>query len=233
MPVPVKKDWQRMPEAFGFNSLGTESVGPVAILASQAVTTIQGPALLIPCGVKVAKVGIYFGAVGVALGAGLTLNVVYGTNTALAGGAYAANGVAPQDNAYTGAVVPGTSSNANAANAAVQPGGLGVTTNYAVNNQALFATDIQLTVANFPGATQAAGGINIFTPTNPDAVYPSGFLPLGGGPVVGYFTLRALTPVSGTIANVNITLFYEPVTPGEDWFSGNNPQNVPVPGISF
>ena len=233
-------DWQRLPNAIMFDTLGTESLGPVSVLASQVSTTAQ-TWLPLPSVCKIVKVGISFGAVGVALGTSLTVNVTYNTNPTPAGalGAYLANGVVPNDNSITGAAVVGTASNANAAGVTavptfVQQGGLGVPTNYAVDNQPLFAADITLTTTNFPGATQAGGGIAYFTPTNPDAVYPCGSSPvLGLGGYIypnGYFALRVATPVSGTIAQLAVTLFYKPITGKQKWGSPTNTNSYPVPG---
>jgi hypothetical protein len=113
-----------------------------------------------------------------------------------------------------------------------------VPTNYATNNTPVFATDIQLTAGNFPGATQALGGANNFVPTYYDAVYPSGpFTDANTGVVntnlASFFTLRVASPASGTIANLAVTLFYVPITMRQEWNTPANPQNACTPGIAF
>lgn len=234
-------EWQRTPNALVFDCLGSETLGPVALVASQTNATSQTEAP-IPSVVKITKVGISFKAVGVALASTLSVNIVYNTNqtpAASLGAGYLTNGPAPNDNSLTGATVPGTASNPNvpgqtAVPTFVQAGGLGIPTNYAVDNQPLFAADITLQAVNFPGATQAGGGMAYFVPTNPDAVYPCGAAPvLGLGGYIfpnGYFTLRANTPGSGTVAGLTVTLFYKPITGKQKWGSPTNQNSFPVPG---
>ena len=114
---------------------------------------------------------------------------------------------------------------------------MGVCTNYAVDNQPLFAADITLQAVNFPGATQANGGVAIFIPTNYDAVYPAGPNVYSTAAAItipqAYFSLRVNTPVGGTLAALTVTLTVVPVTNRPNWQTPGNPQNVPVPGISF
>jgi len=230
-------DWQRTPNALVFDTVGSETLGPVNVAASQASTS-SVTFIAIPTTCKILKVGISFGTVGVALASTLTVNITYNTNPTPQGvlGAYLANGVVPNDNSLTGAAVPGTASNANAANtsAFVQAGGLGQPTNYAVDNQPLFAADITLQTANFPGATQAGGGVAYFVPTNPDAVYPCGASPvLGLGGYIypnGYFSLRVASPAAGTIAQLSATIFYKPITGKQKWGSPTNQNSYPLPG---
>jgi hypothetical protein len=228
-----KVDWQRTPNSWVFDSLGSESLGPASILASQTNATAQ---TWQPFGgtIKIAKVGIAFGAVGVALASTLSVNVVYNTNPNPAsslGAGYLTNGPAPNDNSYTGPL--GTQNAANLTNFPSQPGGLGIPTNYAVDNQPLFAADITLQTANFPSATQAGGGIAYFTPTNPDAVYPCGSAPVMGASGLiypnGYLTLRVNSPVSGTIAQLVAMVYYVPITGKEKWGSPSNTNSFPVP----
>jgi hypothetical protein len=229
-------EWQRTPNAIVFDTLGTETIGPISLAASQATTTAQ-TWLPMPTTCKIVKVGIAFGAVGVALASTLAVNITYNTNPNPAStlGAYLANGVVPNDNSFAGAASVGTASNPNTANTTfTQQGGLGVPTNYAVDNQPLFAADITLQTTNFPSATQAGGGIAYFVPTNPDAVYPCGASPvLGANGYIypnGYFALRAATPGSGTVAGLVVTLFYKPITGKQKWGSPTNTDSYPLPG---
>ena len=153
-----------MPRSYVFDAFGTESLGPVSVGASAVNTTVQ-TVLTIPCACKITKVGISFTATdNVTTNA---VNVVYNTvQPPTTGGAYLANGVVPNDNSDTAGIAVGTSvlvtGAPNPANAVLTPanqqGGLGVPTNYAVNNQPLFAADIILNTTNFPGATVGGGG---------------------------------------------------------------------------
>jgi hypothetical protein len=223
--VPFAKiDWIRNPNAYTFDALGTESLGPVNIAASQATTTVQ-TAIAIPCSCKIVKVGVLFGAAGAALAATFTFNIVYNTVvTPYTGGTYtlpAPAGVG-NDNMLTGP----------------SPGGNGVTTNYATDGTPLFSADVSLTTANFPGATQAGGGTNNFVPTLYDCVYPNGPFTNANTGVVNanlqsYFTLRMATPAAGTVAQMTVTLFYVPVTMRQEWQTPANPQNQCIPGIAF
>lgn len=228
MPL-AKLDWIRNPGSYTFDAFGTESLGPINILASQANTTVQ-QAIQLPTSVKIVKIGVVFGALGVVVGtAGFAFNIVYNTvQPPYTGGVYSQATTAPSgaafgnDNSVTGPL----------------PGGLGVCTNYATNNTSLFATDIAISTANFPSATQANGGANIFVPTFYDAVYPAGpFTDASTGAVnanlASVFTLRTTTPVSGTIANLSVTLFFAPITMRESYQTPGNPQNACVPGIAY
>lgn len=221
MPL-AKQDWNRTPNSYTFDTLGTETIGPVAVGAGQVITAVQGPVLLIPCGVKVAKVGITFTATdNITTNA---INVVYNVGSPVTtGGAL-------------GAVVANDDSNTGPA-----PGGMGTPSIVAVNNTPLFSSNVVLNAANFPGISIGGGGAGIFIPTNYDVWYPSGFIPptvVGSettpgvmATTVGYFTVRAITTTS--IANLQITLFYVPVTPRQTWNNPQNPQNACVPGVAY
>jgi len=228
----AKTDWQRTPNAFVFDAFGTESIGPNAIAISQVSTTSQG-SLAIPSICKILKVGIVFSSV-TTLGVTTSFNLVYNTNPnpGSALGAYLANGPAPNDNSFYN----GISNAANLTNYPNQIGGQGLPTNYAVDNQPLFAADITFSVANFPLATTAGGAVGYLVPTNPDAVYPCGAAPvLGPAGFIypnGYFTLRATTTGAISIANFVATLFYVPITGKEKWGSPTNQNAFPVAGSS-
>ncbi len=238
MPL-AKQEWTRTPQAYVFDTPGTESFGTVTLGAGVVNTTVTFAAglLLLPCAVKVVKVGISFSATdNVTTNA---VNIVYNTTAPPnpGGGAYLANGPAPNDNSQTAGIQVGTSALVtgapNPASALTQIGGLGVPTNYAVNNQPLFAADIILNTTNFPGATIAGGGFGVFVPTNFDAVYPNGPVPNNAATAAslstgyinqfGYFTLRAITTTS--LTNLTVTLFYAPITMREKW-------GPPGPGIT-
>jgi hypothetical protein len=236
----AKQEWSRTPNSWTFDALSSETLGPVSVSATATTNATAQTIAMIPNTIKIAKVGVIFTSIAALSGA--SFNVVYNTNqtpgATLSTGSgtsaqYLTNGCAPNDNSFTGANPPGTSSNANSVNTAlsVQPGGLGIPTNYAVDNQPLFASDITFNTTNFPGATTAGGGMAYFVPTNFDAVYPCGpvFGASGYTNVSGYFTLR-VTNASGAIGNLAVTLFYAPITGKEKWGSATNTNSICTPG---
>lgn len=119
------------------------------------------------------------------------------------------------------------------------PGGVGISTNVAVQGNALFGTDVGFNASNaYNGTTgvgwgklaTATGGYGIFVPDNYDAVYPR-HLPI---------TLRVNTPAStGSITGLCISLLCEPITFRQNWDSNPTGQlpnpivSTPVPGRSF
>jgi hypothetical protein len=220
MPL-VKQSWARTPNAFTLNTVGTESIGPLNIAASQANTATQG-FLVLPCAVKISKVSIGWSAI---TDATPSFNLVYNTNQAIGGAlSYTAGNVAPNDNSMTGGfpnaaavaaanpqptlaggltsaqltgAITGSPGYPNPALTALYPtlqqiGGLGVPTNFAVDGQPLFVADVVFNTTNFPGSG-TTGGFGVLIPTNYDAVYPSG--PNGPAAV----TVPALANLPGAI----------------------------------
>ncbi len=216
MPL-AKQDWARTPGAYVFDAVSLLPISVPSVGAAVAITTVLGAPVPLPCAVKVAKVAIAFTAAADLTG-DHAVNVVYNTvATPGAGGALGA--VAQNDNSYTGPL----------------PGNTGVPTNGAVDGTPLFAANIALTTANFPGATAAGGGIAVFVPNAYDAVYPSGG---SGSPadVSGYFTVRAVTPATtGSITNLSLALFVVPITLTQTWYdlSSLTPPAACIPGQSF
>ena len=128
---------------------------------------------------------------------------------------------------------------------AATAGGLGIATNTAAANVALFGADVGFNAANtLSGNTKGVAGdlagraqpntgwvtctttagYGVFVPTNYDAVYA----------LTNPFTLRAYTNTNGgSISNLRVDLSIVPVTLEEYWQTQANPQNVCAPGASF
>ena len=203
-----KIDWTRQPRAYVFNTLGSESIGPVTTVGAGVVNTTVQAGVQFPTYVKIIKVGFFVGAIDTVAGTDL-FNLVVGTGTYTS----AAASVAGNDNSFAQTLQGGT---------AAAPG-LGYVTNPAVAGNTIFGADVAMTAANFPGLT-TSGGYGVLVPPSYDAVYPP-TLPI---------TLRVTSTAStGSIANLLLTLLVEPVTYRPFWQTPANPQVLPIPGIAF
>lgn len=234
----TKRDWQRTPNAYVWNTLGFESLCQnVSIATSTSASTVNAAAIMpLPFSCKIAKVAVAFTAVSGAASA--TFQIAYGIGS--------------------GSILSGVSIftpivGDDSFNTTASGGNLGFPTSfcYAAHNQAVMwntatgtAADVVLNTTNFPGSTTGSGGIAIFGEApasgniagiiNSDVVYASG--PQQGSTLnsgfCGFFIARFNTSAASTISGITISLGLEPITLTETWYTPNSPQATPISGLS-
>ncbi len=222
--------WSRSPNAPHFNTLGTETLGPITTTTGAIANTVVNSPLMLGCTVKLRKVGVAYTAIGSVAGTfAFNVAVGYGAETTLA----------PNDNSFaSGTLLPTAGTATTGAGTYVAAAGVGYPTNVATAGMIAFSQDIQFLApgVTVPGYTSpgpyapgwivgaTTGGYGVFTPPNYDAVYP-GLVPM---------TLRLVQPAAGVITGLVVTLFYEPVTPLANPGSGTTASEPQcTPGASF
>lgn len=244
MPI-TKADTARFPRTWVFDTVDHNTIGPYTVTTTQANSAVVG-VMPLACAVKVVKVAVSWTGL---LGAP-SFNLVYNTVQALGSAqTYVQGNVAPMENANSGGITTatagatlvgatptdlqgqayGTAGFPNPQLTATSPsfdqtGGLGISTNVAVDAQPLFYNDVVLNTTNFPGSG-TTGGQGVIVPTNWDAVYPAGIYPYGQqqylagtGPSLynsdfgASLTLRIVASTGvNTITGLSVSLFWVPV----------------------
>ena len=137
MPITLK-NWSRSLNDDRFNTLGTETLGPVNVPISQTLLLIQA-GILIPSLYKIRKVAIFYTAT-TAVDGSETFQLVVGTA--------AATTVAPNDNSEaSGTSIPSALTATNGAGVYVASAGVGYPTNVATAGMTVFSAPITIAPA--------------------------------------------------------------------------------------
>ena|ERR1700722_1191994 len=233
---------------YSLGTLGVTTLFNIPVVGADLVNTTVEAVFVTPARMKISAIGIAFTAIDSIAGTD-AFNIVVGS------GAYTQGVTVQNDNA----TLPYYNHASTAEPVQIAGGGSGITTDFALPGQALFAADVAFTVANFPNIT-ALGGVaaaigdvptaesNIVLAAS-DAVFQRGQI----------ITLRLVTTAStGSITNLVVTAVTEvrplnwppdpaQVQPGQTNTNGQiqgfvNPtsvdavriQNVrPVSGVTF
>lgn len=219
-------------EGYGAYCLGTLAVTPLfkvaTIGAGEANTTIVDT-FVTPSRIKIAAIAIYASAIDSIAGTD-SFNIVVGT------GAYLQGVTVQNDNQQMYAY--NQASTANGVQNSLVGGGSGITTNFALPGQALFAADVIINAVNTPGILVATGGSAVFGDI-PTALSP---IVLAGSDAVfergQILTLRFTTTAStGSVTNFQVVALTE-VRPlnspshTEPQFQWNGPTALNAPQAS-
>ncbi len=215
--------------AYCLGTLGLSQIFKVATIGAGEVNTVVVDSYVLPVRAKISAVAIYCTAIDSIAGTD-AFNIVVGP------GAYSQGVVVANDNqqmfAYNQA-----STASGVANSLVG-GGSGITTNFALPGQALFAADVVINAVNTPGILVATGGSAVFGDI-PTALSP---VVLAGSDAVfergQVLTLRFVTTATtGLVTNFQVVVTIEPrplnsPSHTEPQFQWNGPTALNAPQAS-
>jgi len=215
--------------SYCLGTLGVSQIFKVASVTSDVVNTTVIDTFVLPCRAKIAAVAIYCSAIDSIAGTD-SFNIVVGT------GAYSQGVTVQNDNQQMYAY--NQASTANGVANSLVGGGSGITTNFAVAGQALFAADVIINATNTPGIHVVGGGSAVFGDI-PTALSP---IVLAGSDAVfqrgQILTLRLnTTAATGLVTNLQVVVTIEPrplnsPSHTEPQFQPNGPTALNAPQAS-